>query len=189
MDNQGKFSALKDSLSRVSLPAELKLNESRQGIRRSDQPVLNILKQCSRYSETSAKLLATLEPGQPLTHDTLDKLFLVAHAQCKYLQDEYAAVLVYSQFDNSTSRLFRALKKNTSGLNAKSLETLRSAATLAAASRQQRGINSSNQTAKGRGRRYGQRSGDVFSGMSHRGFPQNRRKDNSSSTATGSKDE
>ncbi|KAH3789158.1 hypothetical protein DPMN_167330 [Dreissena polymorpha] len=106
MEIQGDFSALNDSLSRVRLPAELKLDESRQGVRRSDQPGVNILKQCSRYSDTSAKLLATLESGQPLTQDTLDKLFLVAHAQCKYLQDEYASVLVYSQFDNSTSRLF-----------------------------------------------------------------------------------
>ncbi|KAH3726514.1 hypothetical protein DPMN_052381 [Dreissena polymorpha] len=119
MDIQGEFSALKNSLSRVRLTAELKLNESRQGVRRSDQPVLNILK-CSRYSETSAKLLATLEPGQPLTQDTLDRLFLISHAQCKYMKDEYAAVLVNSQFDNSTSKLFRALQKNTSGLNAES---------------------------------------------------------------------
>ncbi|KAH3860993.1 hypothetical protein DPMN_023919, partial [Dreissena polymorpha] len=91
----------------------LKLNESHQ-------PVLNILTKCSRYGETSAKLLATLEPGQHLTQDTLDKLFLISHAQCKYLQDEYAAVLLNSQFDNSTSRLFRAVQKNTSWLNAES---------------------------------------------------------------------
>ncbi|KAH3704780.1 hypothetical protein DPMN_079841 [Dreissena polymorpha] len=141
-DIQGEFSALKDSLS-----------------------------QCSRYSETSAKLQATLEPGQPLTQDTLDKLFLISHAQCKYLQDEYAAVLVNSQFDNSTSKLFLALQKNTSGLNAESLETLRSAATLATASRPQRGGYYRNQPARGRGRGYGERYGDVYS----RGFPQNRR--------------
>lgn len=43
MDLQGDFKSLKDSLARIKLPAELKLNESRQGIRRSDQPALNIV--------------------------------------------------------------------------------------------------------------------------------------------------
>ena len=36
-DLQGDFQALKDSLSRVKLPTDLRLNESRQGIQRKDQ--------------------------------------------------------------------------------------------------------------------------------------------------------
>jgi len=181
-DIQGDFAALRDSLSRIKLPAELKLNESRQGIRRSDQPVLNILTKCSRYSETSARLLSTIEPGQPVTQETLDSLFLISHAQSKYLQDEYAALVVNSQFDNSTSRLFRALQKNTSGLNTDSLETLRSAATLAAASRQPRG----NDRGRGSGR---SRGSDVFSRFSQRGFPQRRYNRDDNSTTVSAKDD
>ena len=36
-DTQGEFQTLKDSLSKVNLPADFKLNDSRQGIKRTDQ--------------------------------------------------------------------------------------------------------------------------------------------------------
>ena len=51
-DIQGDFQALKDSLSRINLPADLKLNKSRQGIQRQDQPVFNVLCKYIRYNET-----------------------------------------------------------------------------------------------------------------------------------------
>lgn len=51
----------------------------------------------------------------------------------QYLQDEYASILVNSHFDSTTSKLFRTMKKNTFGLNASSLETIQSAASLSAA--------------------------------------------------------
>ena len=35
-DTQGEFQTLKDSLSKVKLPADVKLNDSRQGIKRTD---------------------------------------------------------------------------------------------------------------------------------------------------------
>lgn len=179
-DIQGDFSALKDSLARIKLPTELRLNESRQGIKRSDVPVLNILSKCSRYSETTAKLLSTIEPGSSVTQETLDQLFLICHAQCKYVQDEYAAILVNGQFDQSTSRIFRALQKNTSGLNADSLDTLRSAATLSAASRTTapaRGASTSSyESGRGgyRGGQRGGRRGDVFNSFASRQFPSSR---------------
>ena len=36
-DTQGEFQTLKDSLSKVKLPADVKLNDSGQGIKRTDQ--------------------------------------------------------------------------------------------------------------------------------------------------------
>lgn len=60
-------------------------------------------------------------------------LFLINQAQIRYLQDGYASILVNSDFDSTTSTLFRAMKKNTSGLNASSSETIQSAASLSAA--------------------------------------------------------
>jgi len=74
-DIQGDFQALKDSLSRIKLPSDLKLNESRQGIQRQDQPVFNVLCKCSRYNETLVKLLSTIEPWSSATQETLDQLF------------------------------------------------------------------------------------------------------------------
>ena len=54
-DTQGEFQPLKDSLSRLKLPSELKLNESRQGIQRTDHAVYNVLIRCALYSETSLR--------------------------------------------------------------------------------------------------------------------------------------
>ena len=74
-----------------------------------------------------------------LKQETLDNLFLIQNAQIKYLQEEYAALLVNGQFDASTAKIFRSLQKNTSGFDQDSLETLRAAATLSAAGRFYRG--------------------------------------------------
>lgn len=170
-DIQGEFQCLRDSLTRIKLPSELKLNDSRQGIRRTDQPLLNVVAKCGRYNETLVKLLTTIEPGSVITQETLDQLFVIAHAQCRYLQDEFASLVVNSQFDSNTSKLFRALQKNTSGLNSTSLETLRSAATIAAASRTAtRGGYSGRGRQRGSFQSGGQRS-DVFSQFTNRNFP------------------
>ena len=53
-DIQGEYQYIRDDLARVQLPAELRLNDSRQGIRRADQPVYNVIAKCGRYSETLA---------------------------------------------------------------------------------------------------------------------------------------
>lgn len=185
-DTQGDFQALKDSLARIKLPPELRLNESRQGIKKADQPVLNVLTRCSRYNETAVRLLSTIEAGQSITQDTLDQFMVIFNAQCKYLQDEFAAILVNGQFDSSTSRLFRALQRNTSGLNPESLDSLRTAATLSAAGRPARGSGSIQQF-RGRGRgSYGRQ--DVFQGFAQRQFP-NKRFNKDNYHATEDKDE
>ena len=65
-DIQGDFQSLKDALSRIKLPADFRLNETRQGIRRNDQPLFSALSKCARYNETLVKLLTTLQPGSTL---------------------------------------------------------------------------------------------------------------------------
>jgi len=175
-DIQGDFQALKDSLSRIKLPPDLKLNESRQGIQRQDQPLFNVLCKCSRYNETLVKLLSTIEPGSIVTQETLDQLFLIAQAQGRYLQDEYAALIVNGQFNNKTSKLFRALQKNTSGLNPSSLDTLRSAASLAAVSKPPQASRYGSYPARCKGSgNYGYYGNnphqDVFHSVSQKPFP------------------
>ena len=86
-DTQGEFQTLKDSFSRLKLPSEIKLTESRQVIQRADQAVYHILTRCARYSETSLKLLSTIEPGTIITAETLEQFFLINQA-IQYLQDE-----------------------------------------------------------------------------------------------------
>ena len=59
---------------------------------------MNALAKCGPYCETSIKLLRSLEAGTELKQETLDNLFLIQHAQMKYLQEEYAALLVEQFF-------------------------------------------------------------------------------------------
>ena len=168
-DTQGEFQTLKDSLSKVKLPADLNFNDSQQGIKRTDQP------KCGRYCETGIKLLCSLEAGTELKQETLDNLFLIQYAQIKYLQEEYAALLVNRQFDDSTA-------KNTSGFDQDSLKTLRAAATLSAAGRPTGGSTEDRFTARrgfpgtGGGRQLGSYNGktqdrDVFQSFANRQFP------------------
>lgn len=64
--------------------------------------------------------------GTKIFLETLKHFFMINQAQIQY--EEYASILINSQFGSTTSTLFRALQKNTSGLNISSLETLWSAA-------------------------------------------------------------
>lgn len=64
--------------------------------------------------------------GTTIFLETLKHFFLINQAQIQY--EEYASILINSQVGSTTSKLFRALQKNTSGLNISSLETLLSAA-------------------------------------------------------------
>jgi hypothetical protein len=108
-DIQGEFQALRDSLARIQLPSDLKLNDSRQGIRRNDHGTLNVITKCARYNETLVKLLTTIDPGTEVLQSTSDQLFVIAYAQNRFLQDEYASLIVNSQFDSNTAKLFRAM--------------------------------------------------------------------------------
>ena len=71
--------------------------------------VYHVLTRCARYSETSCN--RTRNPGTVITAETLEQFILINQAQIQYLQDEYASILVNSQFNTSTSKRFRALQK------------------------------------------------------------------------------
>ena len=89
----------------------------------------------------------------------------------KFLQDEFAALLVKGRFDNNTSQLFCSLQKSNSGVDEHSLQNVRVAAELASIAnryppRQNRGEY------RGRGRRRGDR--DMFQPFRGTGFPRYR---------------
>lgn len=135
-DIQGEFDSIKDSLSRVKLPPELRLNESRVGIGRTEQPLFALLARSARYVETSIKYLSSLDSDP--SERTLEDLFRINFAHLKYLQEEYSAVLVQSQFDPKTSKIFKSLQRNTSGLSGDALDNLRHAAAISAVATPQR---------------------------------------------------
>ena len=153
-----EFQRLRNTVQSVRLPPNLTLQESRQGVKREDLPLFNVLAKCARYTETTMKLCARVEG------DSHEDVFNCMYAMIKYIQDEYAALIVNSTFDPNVSRVFRSLQRNT-GFTAETMEHLRSATTIASAYRPQPPAR-----ARGRGGgRHGFQFRDQFSQA--RGFP------------------
>ena len=135
IDVQADFAAVRDSVQRVKLPGDLRLNESRTGIRREDQPSFNAIVRSARYTETVFKLLSSLPSDDlpaDLRHD-LDNVFTVNLAHIRYLQEEYSNLTVQGTFDATTSKIFRQLQRQSSGLSSEAVDNLHRAAGLAAA--------------------------------------------------------
>ena len=140
-DIQGSFQSICDAVQRIKLPAELCLKQSKQGVSRENQTTYNLITRSAKYTETSVKLLSTLKEGEVSEVD-LQNLFTVQLAHTRYLQDELASIIVQSQFDPTTTKLFRSLQRNSSVFTPEALENLRRAAAISAAKpnlQQQRG--------------------------------------------------
>ncbi len=133
VDPQSEFGAIKEAVNRIKLPSDLRLNDSKQGIRREDQQALNVITRSARYVETTIKLLGTLNPDTgKLSLDEYSDLYNVQLAHIRYLQDEYSALVVQNKFNKQTAQMFRSLQRNTSGLNERSLDTLKLATSITA---------------------------------------------------------
>jgi hypothetical protein len=171
-DLQAEFESIKDSVSKLRLPADLKLQADRQGIRKEDVPTLKIIHKAARYCETTLKLVDCLlqEDQANTSNDIIRQIFSVQQAQIKYLQDEYSVLLVQGTVDKDTARIFKALQKNTSGLSESNLLHLQHASAIAAASTRGR-QQASYSSFRGRGRRFGRAS---FGGQDRGSFPRNR---------------
>lgn len=122
---QREFKTLQDSLSRVRLPEELKLVDSKQGIKGKDQPMLHVISQSARYTETALKIIAT----QP---EDVASLYVVLSAHMNFLHGEYAGLLVGNTFDQDTAKVFKCLEKNTFAFKGSALTNLRNAAEITA---------------------------------------------------------
>ena len=164
-DVSAEYASVRATVQSVRLPPDLTLptDTTKQGVKKQDQPLLNVIFRNARFCETVLKLLKSADKTD--CEATLSSLFTVMCAQMKYLQDEHAALMVQSTFDPTVSRVFRSLQRNTS-FTAEALENLRSAATIASAYRPQRSrpFNRGGYSDGGRGR-------DLFAQQSARGFP------------------
>jgi hypothetical protein len=129
---QSEFYAIKDAVNKLKLPEDLRLNDSKRGIKRNDQATYQVLARSARFVETNFKLLSTLSPGEPLSQDEFQHLYKVQLAHMRFLQSEYASLVVQSKFDENTAQFFRAFQQNTSGLSEDALKDLKLASTLAA---------------------------------------------------------
>ena len=168
-----------------SLPAECRVITSREGIKREDQPLLQIVTKSSKYVETAIRWLSVnsdkITAGRNIAEEDLLELYKILQANISFLQGEYTAVLVKSQFDQDTSKLFKSLEKNNAAFNEQSLANLRAAAEISAArSRSQvsnRGGSHFYGSYSGRGRGYsnrGRNQSDMFYRLANRDIPHNR---------------
>ena len=133
---EADYLRVKGSVQSVRLPSDLTLQEARQGIKRDDLPLFNVLAKNARFTETLLKICANADKAPMNAED----VFCVAYAHMKFLQEEYAALVVNSSFDPSVSKLFRSLQKN-SGFSQETMEQLKNAATIASAYRPQAQAN------------------------------------------------
>ena len=124
---QEQFNAVKQTVDKVILPNQLKLHNSRTGIRKEDQSTLNVISKCGRYVGTVLKLLSQATEDNPVD---IEPIYTCLFANVKYLQEEYSAFLVKGRFDDSTAHLFRALQKDNSGFELGCIQNVRIAAEL-----------------------------------------------------------
>ena len=114
---------------------------------------MNILSKSARFSEVALKLLSTLTESNTSESD-LKHLLTIHVAHIRYLQDEYAHLVVQGKYPKETAQMFRSLQRHTSGLNSEALKNLKLAVEVTGSSQQaQQGqFNNSFRSQRGRGR-------------------------------------
>jgi hypothetical protein len=130
VDVQDEFKVIKDALQKVKLPKDLKLDESKQGVKRSELQKANIIAKAASYSETLLKLLLTLEPGSILSAGDLDDLITIVTAEIRYLQEERGQLLVNSSLGPGVAGLYRNFRRNTTLFPPEALDALSAAVAL-----------------------------------------------------------
>ena len=88
--------------------------------------------------ETCLKLLSAIDSQNS---DSFQELCTVQLAHVRFLQEEYAGLIVQGQYGKDTSRVFKSLQKNTSAFNPAQLEHLRAAVAISAADNNRRTYN------------------------------------------------
>jgi hypothetical protein len=178
------FHRIRNSVQSVRLPHELSLHDSRQGIKRDDLPLYNLLVKSARFTETALKVLANnggstaANSEESSQQNVFTDLFTVLYAHMQFIQEEYAALVVQSSFDPTVSRFFRSLQRN-SGFSAEAMDNLRSAASIASVYRpqQQRGNRGGQRFNRYEGRRDGFQTYQAARGFPSRGGSVTRRSD------------
>jgi hypothetical protein len=129
---------------------------------------LNILAKVARYTEALLRKLSVLAVDT-ITPADLHELFIIALAEIRFLQDEYAVLQVQSQFDKDTTKLFRSFRSNTSGLSEEAIEDLRKAAAITA--HKPAPTSSDRPRGRGRGRPTHHRPNNAYQNFGSRSVP------------------
>ena len=130
-DVQREYETVKELYSKVQIPQELKVLDSRVGIKRAESGALNILSKSARFTETAIKILKDSDGNLDESHTA--HLFSVLVAHITSLKSEYANLLVQSTFDEKVSKLYKTLDNHGATFSQQQLTTLRSAIDLESA--------------------------------------------------------
>ena len=169
-DLQADFRAIRDSLSKVKLPQDLVVGDSRAGIGKGGLARFQVIQKCARFQETALKILSSAQVADPV----IEQLTTVTLAQLRFLQEEYTHLIVSNQFDDSTAQLFKTLQHNPATFTPGAVENLQRAVAIAGARQHSRQVSQVPDRGRWRGPApQGQRfySGPVSSDWRSRGRP------------------
>ena len=107
-DFQGDFKSLKDSYQTADISLEYKLHADRAGVKREDRTLVKLVASFAECLETLLCIIAADEDNIDLLKE---KVYVTVVAQQKFLQVEYAAILINSSFDLNTARYFKQLQR------------------------------------------------------------------------------
>ena len=155
---QHEFRKLQDKYLKTYLEPESKLHIERTGFRGEEARKLTVVHNCTKYSETILKIISA-SPSDTLDKTQTEEIAICATAQQSYLQGVYANLVVHSNFDAQTAKLFSQLQKNTSAFPPSLLPTLQSAASISAASNPPGNQRRDNQSSSGRNNNYNRNGG------------------------------
>ena len=166
---QAEFQYLKDSVRRINIPNDLRINVERAGIKREDQSKLNVIQNCAKYSETILKIVINSPDSNT---ELIQNITVIATAQQRYLQGEYATSLVQGNFGDTTAKLFRQLQRNSTSFPPSAITNLQTAAQISSYQNQQqsnrrgwRGRGRPQYSYRGRGRGNYQYQRDPYQGF------------------------
>ena len=125
-----EYEAFKDSVSRLKLPHDYRMYDSRAGINSKDREQAAILVKSGKFIETGLKLLGEMQKNWgnlETMAELLDGIMLSMTAHMRYMQEEYNGLYVGSQYGNHTKSIFNSIQRNTSNLSPEDIEDLKTA--------------------------------------------------------------
>ena len=126
-----EFVAIKDSLSRCKLPADLKFGPNINGIRSEDKGAYRVIKTVASYCETNLKILSLMQNDEYRSDQgALNDLVISNTALMKTLKEEHATLMVQGKFNKDTAFMYKALGTDSNSFSVNSLERLQLAANL-----------------------------------------------------------
>jgi hypothetical protein len=131
LDIQSEFVAIKDTLVKVKLPGDYKVPDTKTGIKAQFSHQATVIQRCAKYAETATKIVQLLGASDnPVTKEDLHDLDIVNIAQIKFLQEEFASIIVESKYGQDTAQTFRSLQRNLSVLPPEVIEKVEMAINL-----------------------------------------------------------